>query len=176
MFTTLGVMSALIERQTSGQGQYVDVAMLDSQITLLENAVVRYTSTGQIPGPVGYRHPIGTPHQAVPASDGWVVIAGVKDHTWALFCASIGLDELGFDPRFEKAIDRTRNYAELEPYLFEAFRKKTVAEWLEELADVCWIGPMNTIDQMIEDPQVKAREMTREPPKWTGGPPKIANP
>src|SRR5690606_29207823 len=136
---------ALIERQTSGLGQYVDVAMLDSQITLLENAVVRYTSTGQVPGPVGYRHPIGTPHQAVPAKDGWVVIAGVKDHTWELFCASIGLDHLAFDERFTKAINRTRNYAELEPYLFEAFAAKTVDEWLDALAEVCWIGPLNTI-------------------------------
>ena len=175
VWTTIGVLAALQERSVSGKGQYVDVAMLDAQITFLENAVVRYTSTGEVPGPVGYRHPIGTPHQAVPASDGWVVIAGVKDHTWPLFCARIGLDELGFDERFVKAADRTRNYEELEPYLFEAFRKRTVAEWLEELAEVCWVGPLNNIEQMVADPQVQARDMIRELPTWTGETLRVAN-
>ncbi|MQA00683.1 MAG: CoA transferase [Dehalococcoidia bacterium] len=175
IWTTVGVLAALQERNVSGKGQHVDVAMLDAQITFLENAVVRYTSTGDVPGPVGYRHPIGTPHQAVPASDGWVVVAGVKDHTWPLFCARIGLDELGFDPRFEKAADRTKNYEELEPYLFEAFGKRTVDEWLEELAEVCWVGPLNTIDKMVVDPQVQAREMIRELPTWTGETLKVAN-
>ncbi|TAJ19322.1 MAG: CoA transferase [Dehalococcoidia bacterium] len=175
LWTTVGVLSALVERNTSGKGQYVDVAMLDAQIAFLENAIVRYTSTGEIPEPVGFRHPIGTPHQAVPASDGWVVIAGVKDSNWALFCGSIDADHLAVDPRFLKAADRTTNYEELEPLMFEAFRKKTMNEWLEILADVCWIGPMNNIAQAVADPQVNARDMLRELPTWTGGTLKVAN-
>ncbi|MCK9485493.1 MAG: CoA transferase [Dehalococcoidia bacterium] len=175
VFTTIGVLAALQERQVSGEGQHVDVAMLDAQITFLENAIVRYTSTGNVPGPVGFRHPIGTPHQAVPAKDGWLVIAGVRDHTWALFCARVGLDELAFDERFLKVVDRTKNYADLEPLLFEAFRKRSVAEWLEELAEVCWVGPLNTIDKMIEDPHVQSRDMIRELPTWTGKTLRVAN-
>lgn len=175
LWTAVGVLSALVERATSGKGQYVDVAMLDAQIAFLENAIVRHTSTGEIPEPVGLRHPIGTPHQAVPASDGWVVIAGVKDNNWALFCGSIEADALAVDPRFLKAADRTEHYEELEPLLFEAFRKKTMAEWLEILADVCWIGPMNNIAQAVQDPQVLARDMLRDLPTWTGGTLRVTN-
>ena len=94
MFTAIGVLSALVERDRSGLGQHVDVAMLDAQVALMENAIVRHTSTGQVQGPVGLRHPLSTPHQAFPAKDGWVVVANVKDHNWALFCATLGCDEL----------------------------------------------------------------------------------
>jgi CoA:oxalate CoA-transferase len=149
--------------------------MLDCQVALMENAIVRYTSTGEVPGPVGLRHPLGTPHQALPASDGWIVLAGVKDHTWPLFCAAIGCDELIGDDRFTTNALRTKNYAELEPILFETFRRRTVAQWLEDLADICLIGPMNTVDKVVADPQVAARNMIVELPTWTGGSLRVAN-
>lgn len=175
LYTTIGVLSALVERDRSGQGQRVDVAMLDAQVALMENAIVRYTSTGEVPGPVGYRHPLGTPHGAFPAKDGWVVVANVKDHNWAFFCATLGCDELGFDERFLTSPDRTKNYAELEPVLFEAFRQKTKAEWQELLSPMALIGPMNRIDEVVADPQVNARDMIVELPTWTGGTMRVAN-
>ena len=167
LFTAIGVLSALVERSRSGRGQYVDVAMMDAQVALMENAIVRYTSTGVVPGPIGTRHPLNTPFQAFPASDGWVVIAGVKD--WALFCARIGRDELIFDERFATKALRNQHHAELEPLLFECFRTRTVDAWLAELAEVCLIGPMNTVDRVVADPQVAAREMIVDLPTWKGG-------
>ena len=175
MYTAIGVLSALVERSRSGLGQHVDVGMLDCQVALMENAVVRYTSSGEVPGPVGLRHPLSTPHQAFPASDGWVVVANVKDHNWGLFCATVGCDELVTDARFSTNGGRTKNYPVLEPILFAAFRKRTQAEWQELLSEICLIGPLNTVDKMVADPQVAARGMIVELPTWTGGTLRVAN-
>jgi CoA:oxalate CoA-transferase len=172
LFTAIGVLAALVERARSGLGQHVDVAMLDAQVALMENAIVRYCATGEVPGPIGTRHPLTTPFQAFPASDGWFVIAGVKD--WALFCARINRDDLIFDERFATNPLRNQHHAELEPLLFETFRTRTVAEWLADLADVCLVGPLNTVDQVVADPQVQAREMIVELPTWTGGRMKVS--
>jgi CoA:oxalate CoA-transferase len=175
MFTAVGVLSALVERAQSGLGQHVDVAMFDCQVALLENAIVRYTSTGEVPGPVGYRHPLTTPHGAVPASDGWLVLANVKEHDWDEFLVRVGLEDLAGDERFRTNASRTEHYAVFEPLLFEAFRKRTVQEWLDELSDISLIGPMNNVSQVVEDPQVQARNMVVELPTWTGGSLKVSN-
>jgi len=175
IFTAIGVLSALVERDRSGQGQHVDVAMLDAQVALMENAIVRYTSTGEVQGPVGYRHPLSTPHQAFPASDGWVVVANVKDHNWPLFCGLLGCDELATDERFLTSANRTRNYAALEPVLFEAFRRKTKAEWQQVLGSIALVGPVNRVDEVVADPQVAARDMLVDLPTWTGGSLTVSN-
>ncbi len=175
MFTAIGVLSALVERAASGLGQHVDVGMLDCQVALMENALVRHLATGEVPGPVGFRHPLSTPHQALPASDGWLVLAGVKDTNWQLFCGIIGWDELVMDERFSANASRTAHYAELEPILFGAFRQRTVAEWLKLLSEHFLVGPLNTVADMARDPQVAARDMIVELPTWTGGSLKVAN-
>lgn len=175
LFTAIGVLSALVERGKSGLGQHVDIGMLDCQVALMENPIVRYFSTGEVQQRAGLRHPLGTPHQALPASDGWVVVAGVKDNNWQLFCGKVGLDALAVDERFERNADRTRHYDVLEPLLFEAFRKRTVQEWLDELGDDFLIGPLNTIAETANDPQVLARDMIVELPTWTGGMLKVSN-
>ncbi len=175
MFTAIGVLSALVERQTSGEGQYVDVAMLDSQVALMENPVIRYFATGEVQKRAGLRHPLATPHQAFPASDGWVVVAGVRDHNWQLFCGMIGADELAVDERFTENRGRTEHYEILEPLLFEAFRKRTKQEWLDLLGDEFLIGPLNNIAEMAADPQVRARDMFVELPTWTGGTLTVSN-
>jgi CoA:oxalate CoA-transferase len=167
LFTAIGVLSALVERSRSGLGQQVDVAMLDAQVALMENAIIRHCAAGVMPGPIGTRHPLNTPFQAFPASDGWIVIAGVKD--WALFCARINRDELIFDERFATKSDRNANHGQLEPLLFETFRTRTVDEWVSDLSEVCLIGPLNTVDRVVADPQVQAREMIVELPTWRGG-------
>ena len=109
MFTSIGVLSALVERQTSGLGQQVDVAMLDSQVALMENPIVRYFGTGEVQPRAGLRHPLSTPHQALPSSDGWFVVAGVRDRNWQLFCGMIGADALAVDERFSDNALRTKN-------------------------------------------------------------------
>ena len=166
MYTAIGVLAALHEREQSGKGQHVDVAMLDSQVALLENAVVRAANTGETPGPIGTRHPLVTPFQAFPTADGHLVLAGVKD--WQLFCAKIDRLELFDDPRFETNALRTQHHAELEPLLEDAFRKQTTAEWERTLEGVCIVAPLNDIPSMLADPQVAAREMVAELPTPAG--------
>ena len=162
MYTAIGVLAAMHERESSGLGQHVDVAMLDAQVALLENAVVRAANTDEVPGPIGTRHPLVTPFQAFPTLDGWMVIAGVKD--WQLFCAKIERDDLLHDERFQTNPDRTDHHADLEPILNEAFKKRTTAEWEAELEGVCIAAPMNTLPEIINDPHIQARGMIAELP------------
>ncbi len=178
LFTAIGILAALHERDRSGQGQMLDISMLDCQVAILENAFVRYFATGQVPGPLGTRHPSTTPFQAFPTKDGWIVIAlswGVENQ-WELLLAALGLPELIDDPRFETPGLRTQHHAELEPILNEAFRKKTTREWLEELEPLgipC--GPLNDIAQAAADPQVQAREMLVDVQHPKGFSLKVAN-
>ena len=173
MYTAIGVLAALHEREQSGKGQHVDVAMLDSQVALLENAVVRAANTAESPGPIGTRHPLVTPFQAFPTADGHLVLAGVKD--WQLFCAKIDRIDLFDDPRFETNALRTQHHAELEPLLEDAFRKQTTAEWEHILEGVCIVAPLNDIPAMLADPQVAAREMVAELPTGAGGALKVSS-
>ena len=173
MYTAIGVLAALHERERSGKGQHVDVAMLDSQVALLENAVVRAANTAESPGPIGTRHPLVTPFQAFPTADGHLVLAGVKD--WQLFCAKIDRLDLFDDPRFETNALRTQHHAELEPLLEDAFRKQTTAEWERTLEGVCIVAPLNDIPAMLADPQVAAREMVAELPTGAGGALKVSS-
>jgi CoA:oxalate CoA-transferase len=165
LYTAIGVLAALHERERSGQGQMIDIAMLDCQVAILENAFIRYFATGELPKPIGSRHPLATPFQAFPTSDGWIVLAlswGVENQ-WELFCATIGRMDLIDDPRFDTPALRTEHHAELEPILNEAMRQKTTSEWLEEFDAIglpC--GPLNNIAQAAEQPQVVARRMLVE--------------
>jgi CoA:oxalate CoA-transferase len=165
LFTAIGVLAALHERARSGRGQMIDVAMLDCQISILENAFARYFATGQVPEAIGTRHPVATPFQAFPTRDGYVVLAlswGVENQ-WELFCATIGRADLIDDPRFDTGPLRTEHHAELEPILIEAMKKRTTAEWVGEFDAIglpC--GPLNNIAQAAALPQVKAREMLVE--------------
>ena len=165
LYTAIGVLVALHERERSGHGQMIDIAMLDCQIAILENAFIRYFATGELPKPIGSRHPLATPFQAFPTRDGWIVLAlswGVENQ-WELFCATIGRVDLIDDPRFDTAALRTEHHAELEPILNEAMRQKTTSEWLREFDAIglpC--GPLNNIAQAAEQPQVLARRMLVE--------------
>ena len=168
MYTTIGVLSALVERAQSGEGQHVDVAMLDCQVALMENPVVRHFATGEVQPRTGLRHPLSTPHQASPASDAWFVVAGVRDRNWQLFCGMIAANEIAVDDRFSENALRTQNYEQLQPLMFEATRKHPRAHWLEALKDEFLVGPLNTIADTVRDPQVQHRDMLRELPTWTG--------
>ena len=162
LFLCISILAALQERHTSNQGQFVDISMLDCQVTVQENAFVRYLNTGEIPRPLGTRHPVTTPFQAFQSKDGYVAVAlrgGVKDQ-WPLFCTTIDRIDIMDDPRFETGWLRTQNYEVLEPILTEAIKTKTTKEWVkewEQLGIPC--GPVNSIDEVANDPQIKARNM-----------------
>jgi CoA:oxalate CoA-transferase len=163
LFTIIGILAALNMRHETGKGQKVDVAMLDSQVAILENAIARYEVTGQVPGRIGNRHPSITPFSSVKASDGYLIIAIGNDSLWGKFCHLVGREELIDDPLYRTNKDRTDNWDALEPVLTEIFADKTVDEWislLESAGIPC--GPINTVDKVVSDPQVLARNMIVE--------------
>ena len=160
LFTTIGILSALHHRSKTGKGQFVDVAMLDSLVAVLENAIVRYFTTGEIPQPLGSRHPVITPFEAFESSDGYIIIAIGNDSLWTKFCKHTHHKDLMTDPRFSTNAKRTDNHDELFPILSEIMRQRTTDEWivaLEKIGVPC--GPINKIDKVVKHPQIQAREM-----------------
>ena len=160
LFTTIGILSALHHRHQTGRGQLVDVAMLDSLVAVLENAVVRYFATGEVPQPLGSRHPAITPFEAFASADGYVIIAIGNDTLWEKFCEHVGRRELITDARFRTNADRTANHSELFPILSEILRQRTTDAWIDALEKIgvpC--GPINAMDKVVNHPQVQAREM-----------------
>ena len=165
LFTALGIAAALRERERTGKGRYIDIGMLDCQVTMMENALARNFATGQVPGPLGSRHPAATPFQAFATSDGYIVVALLSDERepWRSFCQAIGLPELVDDPRYQDGWSRTQHYEDLGPVMEEAIRQKPSEEWLKELSALgipC--GPVNNIAQVVKDPQVRHRGMVAE--------------
>ena len=160
LFTTIGVLSALHHRNRTGNGQFVDVAMLDSLVAVLENAVVRYFATGEAPKPLGARHPAITPFEAFASADGHVIIALGNDTLWAKFCEHVNRKELISDERFRTNADRTENHGELFPILSEIMSRRKTDDWIDALGAIgVPSGPINTMDKVVSHPQVRAREM-----------------
>ena len=160
LFTVIGLVTALYTRSITGLGQKVDVAMLDCQVAILENAIARYQVTGIIPQPIGNRHPSITPFEAFAAEDGYIIIAVGNDRMWAKFCQLIDREDLIADERFATNAQRTINQKQLKAILDGIFFSKTVAAWIDILDSVgipC--GPINTVDRVLADPQVKQRDM-----------------
>lgn len=172
LYTAIGILAALHERERSGHGQAIDISMLDCQVSVLENAIARYFVTGSAPEPLGTRHPSATPFQAFPTADGYLVVAlafGGSDQ-WGLLCGILGLPGLIDDERFSTGPRRTARHAELEPILVGAFKTRTTQQWLEELlAAEIPCGPINTVPQALADPQIRHRGMVKEVTHRTAG-------
>lgn len=163
MFTAYGVMTALFHRQRTGQGQKVDVGMLDCQLAILENAIARYVTSGVVPGPLGNRHPSITPFASYTAADGHIIVGAGNDRLWEKLCNILGCPELIKDPRFNTNLHRTNNASELGIILNNIFINKPIDEWLailEKAGLPC--APINTIDKIVTDPHVNARNMIVE--------------
>ena len=163
LFTAIGILSALRHRDQIGEGQFIDVGMLDCQVAILENAMVRYFSTGDIPRPLGRRHPAITPFEVFESADGYVVIAIGNNELWRKFCEHVDRLELIDDERFHTNALRTENHESLFPILADIMRHRTTDEWVEALEAIgvpC--GPVNTVDKVANDPQVLARNMIAE--------------
>ncbi|HWR29720.1 MAG TPA: CoA transferase [Negativicutes bacterium] len=163
MFTAYGVMMALYHREKTGEGQSVDVGMLDCQVAILENAIARYVTSGNIPVPMGNRHPSITPFSAFTAKDGHIIVGAGNERLWIKLCNILGKSELLQDPRFDTNSNRTAHVKELSAILNEVFKHKTINEWLEVLEKAelpC--APINTVETIVNDPQIKARNMIVE--------------
>jgi len=160
IFTAMGILSALHERERSGLGQMIDISMLDCQMALLENAFTRFFATGEIPERIGTRHPVLTPFQALPTKDGYIVVAVPREDWWQKFCHLINRQDLLADDRFKDNPSRTKNHKDLEDILSAVTRTRTTVEWvaaMEKIDVAC--GPVNTVDQVAQDPHTIAREM-----------------
>lgn len=163
LFTALGVVAALHQRAHTGAGTHVDVAMLDCQVALLENAFARFAASGEVPGPLGSRHPSIAPFQAFAARDGHLVIAAGNDALFRRLCARLGRPELADDPRFASNAARTDHVAELAAALEEALASHDVATWLARLEeDGIPCAPIRDVAQVAADPQIAARRMLVE--------------
>ncbi len=160
MFTCAGVNAALYERANTGRGQKVDVAMLDSQVAILENAIARLQASGEVPGPIGSRHPSITPFDRFATGDGAMVIAAGNDVLFEKLCDVLDRRDLLADERFVRNEERTAHEAALKPEIESALRKQPTAHWLDRLAEAgvpC--GAIQNVEQVLADPQVVARNM-----------------
>lgn len=163
LFTAIAVNGALYDREKTGQGIKIDVAMLDCQVAILENAIARYFATGEIPGPIGARHPSITPFEAYRTADGYVIIAAGNGDLYRAAVAVVGRPDLADDPRFETNELRTQNHAALKAELEAALGTNTTAHWLAAL-DRAGVpcGPLNNVQDVLNEPQVAARNMVVE--------------
>ncbi len=160
LFGTIGVLAALQERERTGLGRHVDVAMLDSQVAILENAIARYAATGSVPGPLGARHPSIAPFAAFRARDRHLVIAAGHDEMYRRLCEVLDARELLDDPRFVGVQERAQHADALTPEIEKRLATRDASEWLERLAAVgvpC--GPIHDIAGVLADPQIRARNM-----------------
>jgi CoA:oxalate CoA-transferase len=160
LFGVAGILSAVYERERSGQGMMVDVGMLDCQVAILENAIARYLASGEVPGPLGARHPSITPFEALAVKDGHIIVAAGNNALFVKLCEAVGCADLAQDPKFATNALRTENHAALTAALKDALKLKTMDEWLTIIGDAgvpC--GPINNVEQVLNDPHVKARNM-----------------
>jgi CoA:oxalate CoA-transferase len=169
LFAAIGILSALQKRNTTGRGEAVDVAMLDCQLALLENAVARTLNTDQQPRALGSRHPLIAPFQAFRTADRPLALCVDTNEQWERMCRAMQLEYLLDDPRFPNGSRRNFNHAELEPILEQAFASRTREEWLQ-LFDEFDVpsSPINSVAEAIGDPQVRHRQMVVEVPPGSG--------
>ena len=177
MYGAVAILGALRERDASGRGQYVDMALLDAQVAWLMNHNLNYFVSGNVPKRWGNAHPNLTPYQAFPTKDGNLILAIGNDSQFRKFCGVAGLS-IAFEPRFVDNKSRLANRGALVAIIAEAMKSKTTADWMIALeADGVPCGPINTIDQVFADPQVIHRGLRMNlPHSATGTVPQVANP
>jgi crotonobetainyl-CoA:carnitine CoA-transferase CaiB-like acyl-CoA transferase len=178
LYAAVGVLAALNQREQSGIGQHIDVALLDVQVACLANQAMNYLSTGVSPKRLGNAHPNIVPYQDFPSADGNFILAVGNDGQFRKFCEVAGIAQLADDPRFASNKARVAHRAELIPLLRQATVFKTTAQWIESLEKAgvpC--GPINDLEQVFADPQVKARGLRLELPNAMGSStPQVASP
>ncbi|MFC2104326.1 CaiB/BaiF CoA transferase family protein [Bacteroidota bacterium] len=160
LYTAIGINAALYQREITGLGQKIDVAMLDCQVSILENALARYQVDNVSPKPLGNRHPTITPFQAFKAKDKFFIIAVGNDNMWKTFCEAINRNDLISDERFATNLKRTQNVEELNSILEKIFATKNAEEWLQIMEDYKIPNtPINNIKDVMENKQILARNM-----------------
>ena len=175
LFTAVAVNAALLHRERTGEAIKADVAMLDCQVAILENAIARYAATGEVPGRIGSRHPSITPFDSFRAQDGLLIIAAGNDVLFRRLCEAVGQPQLATVELFQTNQNRCRHHDALKAALEAALASATVEHWLatfERLGIPC--GPINSVDKVLADPQVLARNMVVTATDPVAGPLRMA--
>ncbi len=155
LHAVIGIEAALYARAKTGIGQHIDISLLDSQVSVLANQALNYLVGGKVPKRLGNQHPNIVPYQSFQTADGHIIVAVGNDRQFSEYCRII---DVSVDAKFAINRGRVEGRDELIPQLIEAMKKKTTAEWIAAFeADAIPCGPINTIDQVFDDPQVKAR-------------------
>ncbi len=170
VYAAVAIEAALLHRQKTGEGQYIDLALFDVQVSVLANQALNYLVSGKPPKRMGNAHPNVVPYQVFPTSDGHMIIAVGNDSQFRNFCDVLGLTEFKIDPRFTTNGDRNLNRGALIPALSERTRKRTRADLLAALEKVgVPAGPISDIAEVFADPQVKHRKMRVDLPEGAEG-------
>ena len=170
LYAVQGILLAHIQRLQTGKGQFLDIALLDSAVSVLGLPAGIVAATGQSPGRLGNAHPSLAPYEPYPAADGYVVVAVANPRLWSRFCAAIGADALEHDPRFVSNTDRLAHRDALNSCIREIFKEQTVEALIEKLSAAgvpC--GRVRTIGEVLSDPQLAARQMLIDVPTGAGG-------
>ncbi len=163
MYAAYGVVAALYSREQTGEGQKIDISLLDCQASFLTYVAQYYLLNGKIPGPIGSGHQTVVPYQAFKTKDSHIVIAIFVEKFWEKLCCVLDLESLAKDSKFCTNDLRRENKKELLPLLEEKFLKKTANEWLKLFAqEGIPSAPVNTVDKVLSDPQILARNMLVE--------------
>lgn len=159
-FAALAISAALYERRASGQGRFIDIAMLDVQTMLLESALVRQFAAGQTQQPTGSRHPVITPFDVFQAQDGPIAIACANEHLYQALCDALQRPDLKADARFDSLFARYVNQAPLKIEIEAALAQRSVGAWVALLrAAGVPVAPIHTMAELVDDPQLAARGM-----------------
>lgn len=177
LYASIAILGALAHRERTGEGQQIDLALLDAQVAVLANQALNYLVSGVSPVRLGNAHPNIVPYQAFPTADGHLILAVANDGQFAKFCEAAGRPELARDERFATNEARVEHRDELAVIVAEIIATKPSAHWLKTLEHSVPCGPINTLAQVFADPQVQARGMRLElPHPIAGSVPSVANP
>ncbi len=177
MYSTVAILAALAHRSRTGEGQYIDMALLDVQVAMIANMNMNYLISGRAPKRMGNAHSNIVPYQVFDASDGQFVIAVGNDGQFAKFCAAAG-QTFHEEARFGRNDDRVRNREVLVPLLAAVLKQQSVAHWIAMFEPLgIPVGPINNLSQVFDHPQVRSREMQMDlPHPLSGTVPMVANP
>jgi formyl-CoA transferase len=178
LYATIAIQAALLHRERTGQGQYIDMALLDTQVAMIANLNMNYLISGKVPGRMGNAHANIVPYEAFACADGHIILAVGNDNQFEKFCQIANRPDIAADARYRRNADRVRNRDELVPLLAAIIKTRGMRDWIEA-CDAAQVpcGPINRLDQVFSDPQVVHRGMRIDlPHPLSGTVPQVVNP
>jgi crotonobetainyl-CoA:carnitine CoA-transferase CaiB-like acyl-CoA transferase len=170
IFAAIGIFVALLEREVSGKGQWIQSSLLQAQIFMLDSIAARYLNGGPVPVSTGNDHPVSTPTGVFKTKDGYINIATSGQKMWDRFCKAIEAPDLAANPVYQSTDSRAHNREQLHRDIDDKLKGRTSQEWIERLnAESVPSGPIYSLDQMFEDPQVKLLDVVKTVKKLDGG-------